>query len=67
MLSKNEEFEKNIDEKDGRVEEMEKLEIEIMEDKNYDNEGIKKSLKEVCERRERMKESEMERRKRLKE
>nr|CAD7444142.1 unnamed protein product [Timema bartmani] len=67
LLRKHEAFEKMVTAQAGRVEELERLALEIVADHHYDSAGITQRLQAVVSRRDRLKESCMARRRRLQE
>nr|CAD7394337.1 unnamed protein product [Timema cristinae] len=67
LLRKHEAFEKMVTAQAGRVEELERLSLEIVADHHYDSAGITQRLQAVVSRKDRLKESSMARRRRLQE
>nr|CAD7395713.1 unnamed protein product [Timema poppensis] len=67
LLRKHEAFEKMVTAQAGRVEELERLALEIVADHHYDSAGITQRLQAVVSRKDRLKESSMARRRRLQE
>nr|CAD7256488.1 unnamed protein product [Timema shepardi] len=67
LLRKHEAFEKMVTAQAGRVEELERLALEIVADHHYDSAGITQRLQAVVSRKDRLKESSMARRRHLQE